>query len=149
MMTLHILKLLHVFLGTLFFGCLLFSFVFLWQAIKTRDHQQLLSSLKFSFFLDGLLLMIVVSQFLTGTLLVPKTVYSFKTPWIDAAYFLLASTAILFILSVLIKIKNYQLIIKQSQFSFRFLKTYIICYFFMILMIIFVIRDAILKSTLL
>lgn len=146
---LHTLKFLHVFLGTLFLGGLLFSSVFLSYFIAVKNNAKLLSLLKFSFILDVFFAILIINQFITGTLLVHQADYTFRTLWIDAAYIFLSLTTILLACAFLIKLDNYRSILANKIIYFKFKKTFFCLNFLIIIIIIFIIRDAVLKSTLL
>ena len=146
---LHTLKFLHLFLGTLFLGGLLFSSIFLSYFIAVKNQVKLLSLLKFSFILDGFFAIIIINQFVTGSLMVHKTHYTFETPWIDAAYIFLSLTAVLLGCTFLIKLNHYRAILINQAIAFKFKKTFFCLSFLIIAIIIFIIRDAILKTTLL
>lgn len=148
MRMLHILKFLHVFLGTVFLGGFLFSTAFIQYFILSKDNQKLLSALKFSFMLDLFFAIVIINQFLTGSVMVHLTHYSFRTDWIDAAYLFLGISTLLIVFSFLIKQKNYRLIESNQLSCFKYKKIYTIMSLLIFLMIILIIRDAILKTTL-
>jgi len=147
-MTLHIFKLLHVFLGTMLVGIFLFPNLFLIKSIFSRDTQKIALLWPFSFVLDGLWLAIVLMQFFTGTGLAFQEQYALSTNWIQAAYFLLTLITLLFMLNVYIKIKNYRLFMHHATFVFYHFKIYVIANGMMFAMMILIVRDAIFKSVL-
>ena len=147
---LHTLKFLHLFFGTIFLGGLLFSFGFLTYCIFFKnDAQKLLLTLKFSFMVDIFSVILIINQFITGSLMVRETHYTFETPWIDAAYVFLGLSTILILVSFLIKRKNYNLLKSSILSAFQHKTAYLISNFLIIAIIVLIIRDAVLKTTLL
>ena len=106
---------------------------------RYKDDKNVMA-LKFSFFIDALIFLMIFIACASGTLLVNSHKFSFYTSWIDAAYLLLSIITILTGLSFFIKLKiknNYLKAIKISR----------IVYFLILILIILISRDAIMKST--
>ena len=104
-------------------------------------------ALKFSFLMDIIACLMIFVQFATGTLLVTEHNYSYSTPWIDAAYILLACVLGLICTNIWIKIKNYEILKNTSKINFRYKKLFCINQILILIFIALIIHDAVMKST--
>lgn len=144
-----LIKFLHVLFGSAFLGWIIVSFIFISRAKNTSSSQMLNTALLGLVICDVILLLIILLQFITGTVLVPMEHRLFSTPWIQAAYLFLG--CIFIILLVLFTMKScnwYQIKFKKSVSYFRWPYVYYLGNSFIILFLIAIIHDAVTKTTL-
>lgn len=120
----YFLKFLHILIALSVLGTLLYC---IFSAIRQQSHTVIYS----------ILLALCLFALLTGSLLVLPKHYTFTTPWIQAAYLLVAIFASCVSAIIIIK--------KKFQVNHRGLS--LLAYFFLVTLIIVIIHDAVTKST--
>lgn len=141
-------KFIHVLLGITLLGSLTIFYIFINSAIRQHDNVALKYTTQFSLYMDLLIVLIFVVLFLTGTFLVYQKYFSFSIPWIRAAYFLLALTVICWMTSFIIRFNNYKKLCNNNFEQFQYKRLFHSCHWLIILFIIFIVHDAVTKSTL-
>lgn len=143
MTTLHLLKFIHLCLGTFLLGGSLVSGIFVYRAYRSGNNERFKTALRYSLIWDGVFYFVLLNVALTGTLLVPHTSFNYHTPWIDAAYLFIGVLLVLWLSASYIKYRNLRF--TTPQFSGRWV--FILIQLSIALILIFIIHDAVLKQT--
>lgn len=140
-------KFFHVMLGVALFGVIISFYFYIINTIRHNRVVSLQYTIQFSLYADIVLFFIFVTMFITGTLLVNQNHFLFSTPWIRSAYILLGLTLMAWIGSSLIRFINYKAIQANHTITFRYKKLYHGLHWIMVIFIIFIIHDAVTKTT--
>lgn len=144
----HFLMFIHMIIGTLFFGSILLSCYLVHQsrhpAISPQHRKR---NLTFALFIDGLFALLIITGFITGTLLATMHQLVLTTPWIVTAYGLLSLVACSLYICARIKWANLKRMKANQAAAYHFHKTYLLLNGVTILLLILMIHDAITKST--
>lgn len=142
---------LHMIIGCLIFGSIILS---CWLVHYSRSPQsdtvklkQRIFNLKFALVVDALFALLIITGFITGTLLAAIHHIPLTTPWIITAYGLLTLVSCSLFTCARIKFINLKSIRKNSQAVFRYHKTYLTLNLITVTLLIIMIHDAITKST--
>lgn len=137
------LEFLHLICGTSFFGIIIAAFYYIARSIKSEDRALINYSLKASYFGDGIVLLIVLTQFFTATRLVTAGHFTLTIPWIFIAYHAFGTIVLLWISTFLIKI----LYLSKTYIPPFALRVFYFLNVMIILIFIIVIHDAVTQST--
>jgi uncharacterized membrane protein len=144
-MTTHALKLLHLLNGTLLLGTLISSYLVVLYAGRQQSACLFTSLIRSTFIFDIVVLLTLLAQLLTGSLLVHPRHYDFNTPWITAAYILLTVVVSLWILTIFTRINHYRRVAHNNFVSTP--KRLHIYYALILIAVILIIHDAVTKYT--
>ena len=140
----------HVLLAMVLLGGGAASYGYWWGVLRVPQTLRMPHGLLLSLVGDGFLCILFFLLFFTGSQLVHSHHLSLSTPWIRSAYFLLASTFLMWLISVFIKIIYYrQINCSNDARHFFWNKVYHGCYFLMGISLVTIIHDAVAKDTVL
>jgi uncharacterized membrane protein len=136
------LKFMHVLLGVTLFGLFVSIYAYTLKSFKTKNLAIIFPILKGSFLIDVLIGFILIHQFVTGTLLIRAENLPFSTPWLIAAFFLLALISFIWIGLVWMRYRAFK--DKKTTLSRPFLYSFL--YALVFIGLIAIIHDAIHKN---
>ncbi|MCW5589554.1 MAG: hypothetical protein KIT27_07820 [Legionellales bacterium] len=147
-MIIYLEKYLHVILAMSLFGACVLAYglsVFNWREASIA-HRQFYNNFlqQLDYFIYGVIVLLI----LTGTLLVYPKGFTFHTPWIIAAYFLLGINSILLFLTAYLRKKAEVQQQRWQSISLGMWLTYHALQIILIVSFVLIIHDAVTKQTL-
>ncbi len=138
-MLIKLLKMIHLIGGVTFFGIITAGFFYIINAYRKHDSMLLQYAIKTSFFGDILIIIFIIIQYYTGTVLMHNANLSLATPWVLVAYIAFSFVTIFWFLLILLKIK----MMRSQTISWIYVSLNIL----IILLFILIIHDAVMHAT--
>lgn len=139
---LALLKFLHIFCGTIFFGISVATFFYIARSIQKGDHALIRYSIKTSYFGDGLISVCMACLLASSFPLRVAGNFSLSVPWIFIAYLAFSMLIVLWLINILLKRT-----LSLTSPAPRVIKSFYALNITMMLIFIIIIHDAVFKNT--
>ena len=137
----------HMLAGTLFFGATVAVFIYMIYCKRQNNGLLLLHTIKISFFGDAFILPMIITQYITGTLMIGFAKLSFHTPWIAVAYVAFSLIVFLWMCNLFVKRKLLHLLSSEKGSILLWQRIYLIISCMMIVLFVMIVHDAVMQKT--
>lgn len=147
-MNIEIIRFIHLIITVSFLGFQIAGYYYLITGIKQHSIALLRYSLLNSLIIDLVSVLIISGIFLScNFLVVHGPELSFSITWIKAACISLGIVTCLFLINMVIKTINFQQVSKNTYRKFKYCRLLQVNYGIIILLLIVIMHDAVMKST--